>query len=146
MKLDALKDAVLVWGPLSEEAVKRLKAEAGPILVAECRPSLLGLKHNLPLLKKAGIDFVYCPDNGLGLLFYKKKINKTLISGDKGISGSLYAALLSKIHNVPLEIIAQGPAGLKDLDRDASTLEGKDFILEVDKEEYIIEPGQEIIT
>jgi methylthioribose-1-phosphate isomerase len=116
MKLDALKQAVLVWGPLSEEAVKRLKTQGSPILVAECRPSLLGLKHNLPLLKKAAVDFVYCTDNSLGLLFYKKKINKTLIFGGKGVSGSLYAALLSKIHNIPLEIIAPGPIGLNDLE------------------------------
>ena len=141
MELHALKEATLVWGPLSEEAVQRLKREGSVAVVAENRPSLAGLKHDLPLLAKEGIASVYCPDNALGLLFYKQKIRKAFIS--RG-SGSLYAALLSKVHGVPFEVIEPGPVNVKDLDRDASTLEGRNFILEVDREEYIIEPDEEL--
>jgi methylthioribose-1-phosphate isomerase len=148
MKLNALKSLTLVWGPLSEEAATKLKSQDSLVLVAENRPSLLGLKHNIPILKKEQVDFIYCTDNALGLLFYKQKIKKTLIfSKDrlKGVSGSLYAALLSKIHNVPVEIMEQGSIDLKALDRDASTLGGKDFILEDNKEEYIIRQDLECI-
>ena len=141
MKLRALNEATLVWGPLSEEAVQRLKEQGSLVVVAENRPSLAGLKHDLPLLAKEGIGSVYCPDNALGLLFYQQKIKKALISRGPG---SLYAALLSKVHNVPFEIVDQGSLNTEGLDRSAATLEGRNFILEVDREEYIIEPGEEL--
>jgi len=79
VKLNALKNLILIWGPLSEEAAQELKKEGSLVLVAENRPSLLGLKHNIPILKKEQVDFVYCTDNALGFLFYKQKIKKTLI-------------------------------------------------------------------
>jgi methylthioribose-1-phosphate isomerase len=94
------------------------------------------------LLAKEGIDCVYCPDNALGLLFYKQKIKRALIA--RG-SGSLYVALLCKVHKVPFEVVEPGPVNREGLDRDAATLEGRNFILEVNKEEYIIEPDEELI-
>lgn len=153
MKLADINNAVLIWGPVSEQGLSYLKKEAKLAVVAENRPYLTGLLHNAPLLKKEGIGFVYCNDSALGLLFYKKKISEAIIfckeeknKGVKGFSGSLYAALLAKLHKVAVKVLPAGRFDAGALDKDARTLGGKTFILEQGKSDYIIEAEDELVT
>ena len=152
MKLADINNAVLVWGALSEQGIESLKKEGKSVIVAEGRPYLIGINYNIPLLKKEKIDFIYCVDNTLGLLFYKKKIAKTFLfykekkeNGLLGPCGSLYAALLSKLHKINIEIFSQGAADLTILDKNSAILGGKPFILEEDKNSYIIEANDELV-
>ena len=152
MLLDDCKNMVAVWGPVSGHGLSRLKEAGDLILVPEQRPSLLGLKAVVPLLKGAGLDLVYCTDNMLGILFYKGKIKQGLVFYKQrqpgeviASSGSLYFSLLSRLHNVPLEFIRQDELGFLAPDKDASSLEGENFILEENTQEYIIEPCEESI-
>lgn len=152
MKLIDINDAVLIWGIVSQAGLLELKQEGRMVLVPENRPYLLGLKRNIPLLEKEGINFVYCADNVLGLLFYKGKIKKTILFYEEktkkaivGICGSLYVSLLSKFHNVPVKPILQGDFSLELLDKDASTLDGKSFIRDEDKKNCVIKADDELV-
>lgn len=150
MKLKDINNAVLVWGIISGEGLKKIEQENCVVIVPENRPYLIGLKHNIPLFKKGDVRFVYCTDNTLGMLFYKDKIKKTIVfcgrQGEKniGICGSLYVYLLSKLHNVPVEILTQGKTDFSVLDRDVSTLGHKNFVLEEDREDFVIESDGEV--
>ena len=152
MKLSDINDAVLIWGAVTTEQVNLLKQEGKLVVVPEHRPFMLGLKYNCPRLRRAEVNFVYCTDNSLGILFYKEKIKKTKLfykeKKEEGIvaaSGSLYVALLSKLHNVPVEPVP-APGNLDSLyEGDASTLGGKDFILVKDKQEYLVMPEDDLI-
>lgn len=151
MKLENINNAILIWGMLSQEGLDHLKEKKSLVVVPENRPYLIGLKHNIPLLKKEGIDFVYCCDNVLGLLFYKEKIEQTLLfykeltqNGVTGICGSLYVALLSKLHNIPIKIAPQERSEIEFPDADVSTLGGNLF-LEEREENCIIKAGDEVI-
>jgi len=153
MKLADIKNAVLVWGPVSEQGLSYLKKQSKLVIAAENRPYLTGLLYNAPLLKKQGIDFVYCNDSALGLLFYKKKISEVIIfykeeknNGFLAYSGSLYAGLLAKLHGVSVKLFPAEKLNVEVLDKDASVLEGKTFILEEGKSNYIIEAKDEFIT
>jgi methylthioribose-1-phosphate isomerase len=83
LKIEELDDLILIWGPLSREGLSYLQEEElGKnlrVLVPENRPFMIGLMHNIPLLKKNGIRSVYCTDNMLGFLFYKRKISELLL-------------------------------------------------------------------
>ncbi len=137
MKIAQIKKSVLIWGVLSKKAVDALKNEEC-VVAAECRPYLYGLKHNLILLNKEKIPYFYCTDNMLGVLFREGKIKYTFIfykqknkEGFLSPAGSLYVYLLSKLHNIEVKFIPQGK--FDDIsDRNASTLEGKLFVLEKD--------------
>lgn len=152
MKLVNIKNAILIWGALSSEAIEKLKQEQRIIIVPEHRPFMMGLKYNCPRLRKSEVPFVYCTDNTLGLLFYKNKIKKTIFfykeKTDKGIvgfSGSLYVIFLSKLHAVPVEIM-QGPESIQgNFETDASTFGGKKIILANDKQEYTVPCADELI-
>ncbi|UCG34784.1 MAG: hypothetical protein JSW17_04630 [Candidatus Omnitrophota bacterium] len=151
MKLENINNTTLIWGMISQEGLDHLKEEKSLVVVPENRPYLIGLKHNIPLLKKEGIDFVYCCDNVLGLLFYKERIKKTLLfykelnqNGITGICGSLYVTLLSKLHNIPIKIAPQGRSEIAFEDADASSLGGNLF-LEERQENCIIKAGDEVI-
>jgi len=152
MKLDKIKDAILIWGIVSDDGLSILKNEK-IVIVPETRPYLLGLLYNAPLLKKQKINFVYCTDNMLGFLFYKDKIKKTIIfykkltkKGIICISGSLYVALLSKLHNVAIKIMPQkNLKNIKFLDNSATTLAGKKFILKEDTK-FFKSPKDELIS
>lgn len=153
MKLEDINDALLVWGYISGSSLSRIKQQ-GLVIVPEGRPYLTGLRHNVILLKKENIDFVYCTDNMLGLLFYKNKIKKTLLfyrklnkNGVTGICGSLYVCLLSKLHNVPINITPQDNLEFSFPDRDCSTLSGNDFVpnLRAGIQDFIVKPEDEFI-
>lgn len=136
MILDNLKKAHLIWSALSKEGLEKIKEEAEIIVVPENRPYLLGLKHNIPLLKKAGVKFVYCTDNCLGQLFFRNKIEKVWFfykecrgnEGIVGVSGSLYVCILSYLHKVPIQVLPQGSINQEFNDKDSSSLDGRRFI------------------
>ena len=138
MNLEEIKSLILIWGMISKEAIEQLKVEflyhkGLYILVPEMRPYLLGLAVSKNL-KNSRIRHIYATDNMLGYLFYKNKIKKTLFfykeitpSGVLGICGSLYACLLSSLHNVPIKLL-KGGIESNPLDKDASTINGNLFI------------------
>ncbi|UCD15641.1 MAG: hypothetical protein JSV34_00895 [Candidatus Omnitrophota bacterium] len=152
MELKDIKDATLVWGALSAETVKLLKKTARAVVVPEIRPALVGLYHNAPLLRKADIEVVCCCDNVVGLLFYKGKISKTVLcykrqvaAGVVARAGSLYAALLSKLHKVPVEAVLEGNVDCQGVDKDVSTLGGRRLIGEDDCTRFVIKPDDEVL-
>ena len=152
MKLKNIQDATIIWGMATEEVVSQLKEDKNLVIVPENRPYLIGLKHNIPLLGSKNIEFIYCTDNTLGLLFYKNKIKKVVVFckeiGNKGITGlcgSLYVALLSKLHDIPIEIYMQENSEVVFKDNDSATLAGKNFIMQEEKEGCIIEAKDEFI-
>lgn len=152
MRLEDINNTLLIWGPLSEQGIGKLKEEKSLVVVPENRPYLIGIKHNTFLLKQNNVPFVYCTDNMLGFLFYKKKIRKTLLfykeSKKEGVicvCGSLYVALLSRLHGVPIELFPQGSTSSNYLDEDASTLAGKKVILD-GKENFVEKPTDELIS
>ncbi|MFH1771613.1 MAG: hypothetical protein ABH872_02245 [Candidatus Omnitrophota bacterium] len=152
MKLADINECVTIWGPVSDKAVLKLKEENGLVIVPENRPYMLGLRHNIPALKKSGINCLYCSDNMLGLLLYKGKIKKGILfykeekdDGFLGVCGSLYFSLLCKMHNVGLEYFAAGAFDLSELDIDASTLDTGGFIAAANKESYVINANDEYI-
>lgn len=151
MKLKQIKKAILVWGIISQDGINQLKNEKELIIVPEGRPYLIGLLQNAPLLKKEGLEFVYCTDNMLGYLFYKNKIKKTIIfykkltpQGIIGSCGSLYVGLLSHLHKVPIKIMPEGILSTNFPDSQAKTLAGKSFILEEGK--FCLEPEEELVS
>lgn len=152
MKLKDIQKAILVWGVVSQEGLTHLRQEKKVIVVPEQRPYLLGLRHTVPLFKRENIKFFYCTDNVLGLLFYKNKVEKTYLfykekknGGAIGPCGSLYAALLSKLHNVPVTSMLEGALDVSGFDRNASTLGGKDFLAHLKAKMCIIEPKPEFV-
>jgi len=153
MRLDDLKDnCLLIWGAISEQGLEQLKAEGRLVIVPENRPHMTGLIHNAPLLRRHDVDFVYCTDNMLGLLFYKNKIKETFLffrkfeeNGITGVSGSLYAALLSRLHGVPIKTMPQAELEFESPDRDASSFSGKEFGLEPNENEIIVSPDDELV-
>ena len=152
MKLDKIKDAILIWGPILSDSLSLLKDEKKLVIVPENRPYLIGLLYNAPLLKRQRINFVYCTDNMLGFLFYKNKIKKTIIFYQKltkkgiiCISGSLHVVLLSKLHSVPIEIMPQENLNIKFLDSSAISLSGKRFVLKKDIK-FFKPPKEELIS
>ncbi|MBN2482921.1 MAG: hypothetical protein JXD21_01805 [Candidatus Omnitrophica bacterium] len=151
MKLETIKNAVLVWGIISHEHIACLKDEDALVIVPEQRPYCVGIHHNLPLLSSHYIPAVYCTDNMIGILFYTKKIKKTFLFCRKGslrpegMTGASYAALLSEIHRVPVCILAEGEYDLSGFDRDASTLAGHNFVVDERSKKYIIHSERETI-
>ena len=136
MNLNDVKNSLLIWGPISTKGLSQIKEEGCLVVVPENRPWMIGLRHNVPLLKKEDIPSVYCTDNMLGLLFYREKVKKTLLfykkqkkEGIIGISGSLYVALLSRLHQIPIVIVDQGELDLDSSDKDAASLGGEKYIL-----------------
>lgn len=151
MKLKDLNNAILIWGIVSAQGIEELKQQGALVVVPETRPYLIGLKYTCQLLKKDNIDFVYCNDNVLGFLFYKGKIKQTLLfykelsqEGIVGPCGSLYVALLSKLHNIPIKIMPQGQCSVTFLDNDVSTL-GGNLVVQEHNKDCIIRAGDEIV-
>jgi len=138
--IEDLKQSLLIWGVLSKEGIEFIKSKKERVIVPEMRPSLLGLKINIPLLKRNNIPFIYCTDNTLGFLFYKNKIKHTLLffkeelsEGLRCITGSLYVVLLSHLHNIDISFFKMGYLQSNSLtDKDASTIDGRKVVLNED--------------
>jgi methylthioribose-1-phosphate isomerase len=153
MRLDDLKEnCLLIWGAISDHGLEQLKEEGRLVVVPENRPYMTGLIHNAPLLGRHGVDFVYCTDNMLGLLFYKNKIIETFLfyrkieeNGVTGVSGSLYAALLSRLHGVPVRTMPQADLDLAGPDSDASSLCGKKFVMDQNQIDSVVSPDDELV-
>ncbi|MDL1955830.1 MAG: hypothetical protein LWW95_02075 [Candidatus Desulfofervidus auxilii] len=134
MRLKEINFTLLIWGMPSKEGIEKIKKNNLLILVPEMRPYLLGLKV-AEILKEEGIESIYATDNMLGLLFYKNKIKEVLFFyKDKnnnhflGICGSLYVCLLAKLHQVPIKALKGEKINFKNLDQDASTIDGYLFL------------------
>lgn len=152
MILKDINKAILVWGPISKQRLALLKEEKPLVIVPENRPYMIGIRHNIPILKKENIKFVYCNDNAMGLLFYKGKIAKTLVfvKEDKqqnivGISGTNYVTILSRIHNVPVVTFNQDKAAFNLYIYDVSSLGEKSLITIENKTDVIIPPQDEVL-
>ncbi|MCD6319411.1 MAG: hypothetical protein J7M03_01890 [Candidatus Desulfofervidaceae bacterium] len=139
MRLEEIKQLLLIWGMPSDRGIKELKAAIKEdkelsIFVPEMRPYLLGLEI-VKIFQRQGIPHSYGTDNRLGLLFYKRKIKETIFfykSVNKkvfsGICGSLYVCLLSALHHVPIRTLKGGEINLTSLAKDASSLNGYIFL------------------
>lgn len=147
MRLEEINEAILIWGAISKEALSYLKKQKSLVVIAENRPYMIGLNYNCPLLEKEGIKFVYCTDNMLGILFYKKKVKEAILFYEKkergrilAICGSLYFYLLAKLHNVKIKFFLQEKIDF--LNMDASCINGLIFVSDKEK---IIKPAKEWI-
>ncbi|MCM8773834.1 MAG: hypothetical protein NC820_03760 [Candidatus Omnitrophica bacterium] len=151
MKLKDISSSLFVWGAISEDGLNYIKDKNKIVIVPENRPYLIGLKWNVPLLESKGIRFVYCTDNMLGILLFKRKIDELVIfyrevndSGMFGICGSLYVSILSKLHNLSIKTFPQGRIDLSYFDEDASKLGGKKFITQ-ESDNSVVIPEDEFI-
>jgi hypothetical protein len=152
VKLQNISDTILVWGAVSLEGIRRLKEEKSLVIVPEHRPFMLGLKYNYPRLCREGLRFLYCTDNTLGTFFYKNAINRTMVfykeKKDKGLilaPGSLYAIMLSKLHNVSLEYLVQDNLNPGIYQGDVCILGEKNFVLKENSKEYVIPSEDEFL-
>jgi hypothetical protein len=113
MRLDEMKEGLLLWGLPSPQAIAAIKKKVADqglcALVPEMRPSLLGLEVAKRLTRE-GIKHLYATDNMLGILFFKQKVKEVLffykdLKGQNfsGICGSLYVCLLARLHHVSIK-------------------------------------------
>lgn len=136
---------------ISPEGISYMKLTEEVVVLPEMRPYLWGIRQK-EILQKEKVKFVYCTDNMLGFLFYRQKIEKTLFfyermlpQGVVGINGSLYVCLLSKLHHVPIKIFTAAKDNLNNAgDKDATTLQGTDVVLEADKK-FVVVPSNELV-
>ena len=154
MRIDEIRDLILIWGNISSYGIKHVKSEIlynnfSMVLVPEMRPYLLGLEI-VEKLSKEGIDHVYATDNMISFLFYKGKIKKTVLfykeiikDGIIGISGSLYICILSKHHNISITLMKGDEIDFSLFsDKDALSIDGKLFF---NDENLAIAPKDELI-
>lgn len=154
MNLSDVNKAVLVWGAVSARGISALKEKSRTVVVMENRPELIGLKHNIPLLRKASISYVYCTDNMAGVLFYKEKIDEVLLfynellpdNSVSGVSGSLYIALLAKEHGIRISCLPRQDIKYKIKDKDASTFDGRKIILMDNCGSYVVPAREEVVN
>lgn len=153
MRLENIEQGIVIWGKASLQGIDQLKAKAAIIIVPEQRPSFTGLNQVIPRLNQVNIPYVYCNDNMLGLLFYKRKIKLSALfyksCNDQGLvadSGSLYLVLLSYLHKVPITSLPEDEVNLSSLDYDATTIEGKELILANKFKDFTIPPKEELIS
>jgi hypothetical protein len=114
MRLDEMKEGLLLWGLPPPQGIAEIKKQVAAtqglyVLVPEMRPYLFGLEVARRLTKE-GIKHVYATDNMLGIIFFKHKIREVLFFykhlTDRhflGICGSLYVCLLARLHSVPIK-------------------------------------------
>jgi hypothetical protein len=149
MTLNEIDKALLIWGPVPDETVEHIRLAGWLVVVPEGRPFMTGLRHNVQKLKKAGIKYVYVNDNSLGILFNKGKISRTMIfykekndKGIKGFCGTMYVAILCRLHGVRIELIAA-----TDLSSEGSveSLGGKKYILKDNVKDFVVAAEDEIV-
>ena len=114
MRLNEMKEGVLLWGVPTGKGIKEIKERTQDnrdlyVLVPEMRPYLFGLEVARRLTEET-IKHVYATDNMLGMLFFKQKIKEVLFfykdlidKNFSGICGSLYVCLLARLHHVPIK-------------------------------------------
>jgi hypothetical protein len=114
MRLDEMKEGLLLWGLPPRQRIAEIKKQVAEaqglyVFVPEMRPSLLGLEVARRLAKE-NIKHLYATDNMLGILFFKQKIKEVLffykdLTDQKfwGICGSLYVCLLARLHHVSIK-------------------------------------------
>jgi hypothetical protein len=114
MRLNEMKEGLLLWGLPSRQGIAEIKKQIATaqglfVLVPEMRPSLFGLEVAKRLAKE-NIKHIYATDNMLGILFSKHKVKEVLFFYKdltqhhfSGICGSLYVCLLAHLHHVPIK-------------------------------------------
>lgn len=152
MRLKEINQVILVWGAISSLGIDELRDKGSPVVVPENRPYLLGLRHNIPFLRREGIEGIYCPDSALGVLLYRGKVKKAVLfhkgarkEGVIGVCGSLYFALLSKTHNIPIKAVPGEKVDYCPWDKDASTLNNQTFIEERESGDLVVTAQDELI-
>ncbi len=105
MNLSDINDAFLICGILTDEAINYLKLKNNVVILPEHRPFSFSLNHNRNLLEANKIEYVFCTDNMIGLLFYQQKIKEIIFMYNnrsekhyKAISGSFYFLVLGFLH------------------------------------------------
>jgi len=114
MRLNEMKEGLLLWGVPACKGIKEIKERMQDnrdlyVLVPEMQPYLFGLEVARRLAKE-NIKHLYATDNMLGILFFKQKIKEVLffykdLTDQKfwGICGSLYVCLLARLHHVSIK-------------------------------------------
>jgi methylthioribose-1-phosphate isomerase len=153
MKVAEIKNSLLFWGVLSEEALVVLQAnlmQGAVVLNCEMRPFGYGIGVNRQALEKARVPYVCITDNMVGGFFYRNQIKKVFIAYKKEQEGgflcwpgSLYVFKLACMHAVKPEFV-KGIDILPARDKDASTIAGKPVISE-EKKQFVIAPEEELI-
>jgi len=130
---------ILIYGvpPPNQYAFFRaaLKAEhAEAVLVPEMRPALWGAQVVAPELKARNVPATLISDNTMGMLFAQGEIRKLCLfyeslssEGPVGISGSLLAVRLARLHGVEIELFDGAHAKNQTRDRDISTFLGNNI-------------------
>jgi methylthioribose-1-phosphate isomerase len=130
---------ILIYGvpPPNQYAFFRaaLKAEhAEAVLVPEMRPALWGAQVVAPELNARNIPATLISDNTMGTLFAQGEIRKLCLfyeslssEGPVGISGSLLAVRLARLHGVEIELFDGAHAKNQTRDRDISTFLGNNI-------------------
>jgi methylthioribose-1-phosphate isomerase len=100
------------------------------VIVPEMRPGLAGLQTVAKELAERGVPVQIVSDNMMGTFFGAGAIRRLYLFyneigtlGPLGMCGSLLAALLARVHDVPIELIAGEEAA--PLDADVSTFLGR---------------------
>lgn len=128
---------VLVYGVPSRKQyallASAIKAEqAQSVLVPEMRPQLWGAQVVAPELLEHNVPATLISDNMMGTLFAQGEIRKLCLfydslsdEGMRGICGSLLAARLARLHNVPIELFSGAVQRAATQDYDVSTFLGR---------------------
>jgi hypothetical protein len=128
---------VLIYGvpPKSQYSflISALKAEdAESVLVPEMRPELWGAQVVARELLERNAPATLISDNMMGTLFAQRKIRKLCFfyndleeNGPRGISGSLLAVQLARLHGVPIELFSGETRPNSPTDSDVATFMGK---------------------
>lgn len=152
MRLNELKEVVLLWGVPSNEEIAAIKKRGKVnqdlrVLVPEMRPHCLGLEV-AKRLNEGGIQHTYATDNMLGILFYQNRIKEVLFFYKDlthnhlvGICGSLYVCLLAHVHKVPIrpvrgDAMTQSSTAVSLLD-EYMRLQYNDVLEPADEDEYV---------
>jgi translation initiation factor 2B subunit (eIF-2B alpha/beta/delta family) len=128
---------VLVYGVPSRKqyaflasAIKAEQAES--VLVPEMRPQLWGAQVVALELLEHNVPATLISDNMMGTLFAQGEIRKLCLfydslsdEGMRGICGSLLAARLARLHNVPIELFSGAVQRAATQDNDVSTFLGR---------------------
>lgn len=120
---------------LLSSALKGEEAEA--VLLPEMRPELWGAYLVARRLLEKNIPTTFISDNMMGTFFAQGRIQRLYLfyselteKGPVGLCGSLYATLLARAHEVPIELFASEETRESPLDRDISTFMGQKVVPE----------------